>query len=432
MKRVLGIVLLAGVTAGLAYGVAVTEREASYGRFVEQGDAALGRDDSSAAIEAFSVAISLKEDSMAAYLKRGEAYRRRGEFDASVRDLRRAAQIDSLSIYPRELLGDVHYAVGAAAGAGARIRFDTAADQYREAVALDDKSARLQYKLGLASYRAGQLTGAIPALRQAISLDPRFAEAHYVLGICLRLTGQPQEAVRALERAVALAPTLVPARDELVDLYADLRRYDARLTHLVALTGLEPGAPRERALAFGYMRAGHLDRAVGQLASAAKRYPDDMENYVALGRLWLRRATPGGRVELGKAFAALSKSVSTESTSEALTLLGRAYMMAGDAARAEGTLQEAVTRFPVEPDAFLSLADVAQRRGHLEIAHRALRDYSALVPPDALPGALLARIGEAHLQAGDDIAARRAIDAALAREPSNALAAALKRRLAGS
>ncbi len=429
MKRLLGILLLAALVAGLAYGAAVTEREASYREFVSQGDAALAREDSFAAVEAFSVAISLKADSMAAYLKRGEAYRRRGEFDAAGRDLQRAAEIDPVAIHPRELLGDVYYALGAANGASAQARFITAGDRYREAVALDDQSARLHYKLGLASYRSGRVSAAIAALRGAIRLDPRFPEAHYLLGVCLRAAQKTDEAVRSLQRAVTLAPALLAAREELGDVYAGLRRHEARLTHLEALVALQPSAARERALGLGYARAGNFDRAVGQLALAAQRYPDDGETYVVLGRLWLERGAAGGRVEVGKALEALRAGVNDDSTSEAMTLFGRALLLSGDPGRAEQMLQRAATRYPVDPEAFLYLADAAQRRGRLPLAQRALIDYAALVTPAAIPAGLLAQIAEAHMQLGDLDAARRAIEAALTKEPGNPLATALKIRL---
>jgi tetratricopeptide (TPR) repeat protein len=429
VKRAFGIVVLVALAVGILYGVAIRQREASYARFVDQGDAALARDDSFAAIEAFSVAISLKGDSMAGYLKRGEAYRRRGEYDAAARDLRRAAAIDPLAIHPRELLGDIEYAMALADGASAQMRFSRAIARYRESVALDDRSARLQYKLGLASCRAGQIGSALTALREAIRLDPRFAEAHYVLGMCLRKAGQDAEAVRALERAVTLAPALLAAREELADLYASLRRFDARLPHVEALVALQPGAARERALAFAYARAGNPDRAVGQLASAAQRYPEDRATYVALGRLWLQRAGAGGRVEVNKALQALNAVVGGESTSEALTLLGRALILSGDLARAEQTLQQATARFPVEPSAFLYLSRLLDRQGRTAAAQRAVLDYAALVPADTLEPSLLARVADAQLQLGDHEAARRTVAIALAKDPSNATAHALRSRL---
>ena len=428
MKRAIGLVLLAVLIAGVAWGAVVSQRESAYRHAVEQGDAALARDDSHAAIEAFSVAIGHRDDSMAAHLKRGEAYRRRGEYDAALRDLRKAADIDPLAVHPRELLGDVHYAVAAADGARAA-SFGEAATRYRESVALDDRAPRLQYKLGLALYRSGQLAEAVESLRQTIALEPGMAEAHYALGLCHRARREPEEASRAMERAVALAPALLPAREELADLYASLRRHDARVDHLEALAALQPSAARERVLALGYARAGHLDRAIAQLGRAARRYPQDPDIYVTLGRLWLDRAGDGGRVELNKALEALQSGNEGESTSEALTLLGRALLLAGDAVRAEPILRQATLRFPVAPTAFLYLSEAARRRGQDTLARRALLDYAALVPAGSLDATTLARVGEAHLAAGAAGPARRAVEAALARDPQNAHALALAARL---
>ena len=377
MKRAIGFILLAALTAGVAWGAVVSQRESSYRRAVDEGDAALARDDSFAAIEAFSVAIGHRADSMAAHLKRGEAYRRRGEYDAALRDLRRAAEIDPLAVHPRELLGDVYYAV--AASDGARVAaFDDSVARYQESVALDDRSPRLQYKLGLARYRAGQVNEAEVSLRRALDLDPQFAEAHYALGLCLRAGRKADEAARAMERAVEIAPALLPAREELADLYAVTRRHEARLAHLEALAALQPSAARERQLALGYARAGQFDRAITHLGRATARYPDDPEVYLTLGRLWLERAEDGGRVELNKALEALENGVGGDSTSEAMALLGRALLLAGDAVRAEAILRQATQRFPVAPAAFLDLAEAARRRGHDALAARAMLDYAAL------------------------------------------------------
>lgn len=430
MKRVLGVGLLILLAAGLVYGLIAIRREASYWQFVERGDDALARDDSYAAIEALSVAIQLKPGSMAAYLKRGEAYRRRNEFDAALRDLRQAADLDPLATHPRELLGDVQYARATAHAQSAPGLFVRAAERYREFVELDDRSARGHYKLGLASYRAGQVQVAIAALREAIHLDPRFAEAHYTLGVCLRAAGSREAALAELERAVQLSRALLGAREELADLYAELGRHEAGLPHLEALAALQPDAARARALGVGYARAGHLDRAVGQLSDAVQRYPDDAATYVAVGRVWLERAVRGGgRVELGKALQALERGVNNDSNSEALTLLGRALAMAGDLGRAEPVLEQATTRFPVDPDAFRFLADVAQRRGRPGVSQRALLDYAALVRSENLSAPLLARIGGAYMARGDMQSARAAVAHALQKEPTNLVALGLKARL---
>ena len=80
VKRVLAGLFLLALSAAGVYGYTLSERERSYRRLIADGDAALARDNTSAAIEAFSGAITLKGESMLGYLKRGQTYRRRGEF----------------------------------------------------------------------------------------------------------------------------------------------------------------------------------------------------------------------------------------------------------------------------------------------------------------------------------------------------------------
>ena len=116
------------------YGYVVTRQESRYLDLIEEGDAALARDDSLAAIEAFTVAIAIKADSMAGHLKRGEAYRRRKEYESALKDLRRAADLDPLAPHPREILGDVSAAMG---------HDSDAVDRYREYLALDDRAPRV-------------------------------------------------------------------------------------------------------------------------------------------------------------------------------------------------------------------------------------------------------------------------------------------------
>ena len=113
MKRgvvaaVVGALLLAG--AVFAWNAVRQERE--FRRLIAAGDAAITRDQTYEAIEAFSGALALKHDSMLAYLKRGDSYRRRGELSAALRDLREASSLDPTATRPLELLGDVNVAMG--------------------------------------------------------------------------------------------------------------------------------------------------------------------------------------------------------------------------------------------------------------------------------------------------------------------------------
>jgi tetratricopeptide (TPR) repeat protein len=417
VKRAFLAILAVSACAAAVYGYTAARRERTFRLLIDRGDAALAKDDTFAAIESFSGAIALKDDSMVGYLKRGEAYRRRQQLDAgakdsrqvpkfdpaadaAMRDLRRASELDPLAPRPRELLGDVNYALR---------RYDRAVEQYQRYIELDDRSPKVLYKLALAQYSAGRPRPAVSALQKAVGIDDRFAEAYYLLGLCFRDLQKRDESLRALQTAVRFAPAMIHAREELADLYGRLGRIDDRTGQLEALLALDPGPSRQVALGLAYARAGQFDRAINTLRHAADRYPDHAYTYVALGRVWLEKgqARPD-RVDLSKALGALQEAVGTEDSSEALMLFGRALLLSQNVELAEDVLQQATEKMPVDPQAFYYLADAAERRGHYAIARRALLGYRALQGDERDPrrrGAMAARIGDLAMKSGDAAAA---------------------------
>lgn len=461
MKRVLAGLFLLGLSAAGVYGYTLSERERSYRQLIADGDAALARDNTSAAVEAFSGAITLKDDSMLGYLKRGQTYRRRGEFVAAIRDLRRASEIDPTATRPLEELGDAYLA-------DMPHRYSAAAERYLEYVKLDNRAPRVLYKLGFARYNEGHVAEAIDALQRAIALDERPAEAYYLLGLCHRAAQHFDAARAALEKSLALQPALLHAREELADLNGVLGRTDARIDQLAALSALDPGPSREVTLGLAYARAGQTERAVLTLGRAAERYPDHPYAYVALGRVWLEIAQArSDRVALSKALGALEGAVGSDDSSEALMLFGRALLMTSDEETAERMLQDATERRPVEPLAFYYLAEAAERLGHFAIARNALLDYDVLrgdevderrrsahaarlgdlslklnEPAVAATyflrasgegdAGLLARAADAQLRGGDTDAARATATKALERDPKNPLALTVLRRISAA
>jgi tetratricopeptide (TPR) repeat protein len=432
VKRIVLAVLLVGVCLAAAYELVASGRERDYRHLIDRGEAALARDDTFAAIEAFSGAIALKDDSMLGYLKRGEAYRRRHQLDAAsrdprqvseldpaadaaMRDLRRAAELDPLAPRPLELIGDISYAL---------LRYDRAAERYQAYVQLDDRSPRVLYKLALAQYSAGRAPAAARALQQAVAIDDRFAEAYYLLGLCFRDMQKPRESLRALETSVRIAPAMVHAHEELGDLYGRLGRREDRIVQLEELARLDPGPSRQVALGLAYARAGQFDRAVTTLGHASELYPEYSDTYVALGRVWLEKAQPPDRLDLMKALGALEGAVATEESSEALMLFGRALLLSGQDALAERVLQHATEKRPADPLAFYHLAEAAERCGHPDIARRALVDYRALEGDAGDPrrrAAQVLRIADLSMKAGDAAGAagwyQRALDAGSASMP---------------
>ncbi|MBI3490465.1 MAG: tetratricopeptide repeat protein [Acidobacteria bacterium] len=219
---------------------------------------------------------------------------------------------------------------------------------------------------------------------------------------------------------------------------------------------------RQVAVGLAHARAGRWDLAVLTLGSALERHPDEDVIYRALGEVWLDRPRDD-RTFLRKAREALERVASnTNATSGVLTLYGKALLQDGDVERAERTLQEATTRAPVEPTAFLLYATAAERQNHFDVARTALIQYGGLALDegtfsaraehiaqlslkmnDAATAAdwlrkatqanpndnrIIAALADAQIRAGDRAAARATIAHGLEREPKNPALLVLARR----
>jgi tetratricopeptide (TPR) repeat protein len=457
MKRTAVIALTLSMALLAILGWQAVGRQREYSRLISDGDRALSRDETFLAIEAFSGAITLRENSTLAYLKRGEAYRRGGESRKALRDLRRAAELDPTATRPLELLGDLNVDLE---------RYARAQESYEACVRLDDRSPRVLYKLALTRYRQGQAGSAIAPLRQALALDDRSAPAHYLLGLCLAATDQPADATTSFEHAIQLDPGLIAAREKLAEAYLAARRDKESLAELEALAALEPKRQeRQVALGLAYGRIGRSDLAVITLRRVAEEHPGDTEVYAAIGRVWLMAAeAQPDPIAVNKATEALEAAVSRGGpTSDTLFLLGRARLLAGNLTAAEQTFKQATGQFPIEPAAYLQLADVAERLAHFATARDALVRYTALSgdgvpPPDrtfrlgelsmrlnepaaavawftkaaqapTATAAVIARLAEAQFRAGDPAGALASVNRGLQRDPGNAALIGIERRI---
>jgi tetratricopeptide (TPR) repeat protein len=368
---VIAVAVVTLIGASLLTWIDVRQQR-EFRRLVAVGDAALTHDRTSEAIEAFSGAIALKGDSMLPYLKRGDTYRHRGELEAALRDLRRAAALDPGAPRPAELLGDVNATLG---------RYPQAVEQYHRYLALDDRAPRVLYKLALAYYRDGRAAAAVEPLKRALGLDDRLAEAPYLLGLCLWTLGQPTEAAAALSHAVRLMPTLAAAREALAQLASANGHWREGLEQLEALAALEPSrAERLVNVGLAYARLGRRDAAVVTLGRAADRFPDSPVVYAALGRVWLAAAEEHhDKAALDRALAVLrTAALRPDASSDALTLYGRGLLLSGQTHAAEQVLQQAILRAPLDPVAFRYLSEAATRTGHVAASRVALARYTAL------------------------------------------------------
>ena len=366
--------------------------------------------------------------------------------------------LDPSALLAIELLGDVNASLN---------RAERAIERYEAYIGLDERSARVHYKLGLSRYRAGRLDAAASALQQALKLDPALGDAHYVLGLVLRDQNHLPAARRSLEEAGRRLPASQTApREALAEVYVLEGEHAKAINELEALAALDTSrADRLVAVGLAQARAGRDDAAVITLGRAVDRFPDAPQAYAALGHVWLTGAQRrGDRVALNKALEALQQAASrSDASSDTFAELGRAWSLAGDMQAAERALRQAVARVPVPPEAYLQLANVTVRDGRLQDARDALLKYAMLVGDDkplaevstriadlsmrlgeptlavrwfaraideAGPSAALQlRLAEAAWKSGDITRAHQVVDDGLAAEPGNRLLAQLKRRL---
>ena len=376
MRRVLLFIVVLTLAVGAATVAFQMLRDRDYRAFVARGDAALRGEQVVAAIEAYSGAAALRPESMLPRLRRGEAYQRRGDADAAVRDFRDAANLDAAATRPREDLGDALYQLQ---------RFQRAAEAYESALALDDRLTRVDYKLAIARYRAGDARGAVAALSRASQAADATAEMHYLLGLAFRDLDRRADAEQAFDKAIAMSPGLIPAREELADLYAAQTRRADVLDQLQVLAGLDRNrVERQVGVALALARAGRTEPAIVTLGTALERTPDDPRVFQALGQIWLQDAEArNDRLALNKALEALERAANATSVnSDTLTLFGRALLRDGQVERAEQVLQAATSRYPVDPMSFAYYATAAERQKHFDAARQALVDLVALQGDD--------------------------------------------------
>ena len=416
VKRSLFLIAVLVLTAvAAAFVLQTMARERDYRALLAHGDAFLRDQETFGAVEAYSGAIALRPDSMLAHLRRGETYQRRGDLQAAARDFRAAAALDSAATRPLEELGDVLSQLQ---------RHRRSAEAYEACLRLDDRSARVSYKLALARYQAGDMDQALMAVNQAIRLSDS-ADAYFLLGLCLRDRRRVADAQQALAKAIALSPGFIPAREELADLYRDLGRRADELEQLQVLAVLDrERVERQVAVGLAHARAGHPDLAILTLGNALERTPNQPVLYEALGEVWLGTAeAQNDPVELAKALEALSHAAASDTaTSRTLTLYGRALLQNDQPHLAEDVLKRATERYPVEPSAFLHYATAAERQSDLGSARQALIVYRGLLSDinrETERAALAARIGTLSVALDEPTVAIAWLDRALAATPND-------------
>ena len=147
-------------------------------------------------------------------------------------------------------------------------RFDTAEQEYRNALQRDPRMTGVHYHLGRVILRASRTTDSIEKARQEfeqeLAISPSNADAEYELGEIDREHGSLDRALGHFDRAVHFHPEFVEAQVGIAKTLMKLGRPGDALPHLAEAARLDPGNKIPH-----YLLASAY-KSMGDAASAAK------------------------------------------------------------------------------------------------------------------------------------------------------------------
>lgn len=160
------------------------------------------------------VADTRQDRLAAAAYQQGVAFQIERRYDEAAAAFREAITISPRATGAYTALGDVEFRRG---------RTDEAVGAYRRLMAAYPYAyvAELHRQVGLFELRGGRFEAAAQDLQQAVALDPQDWFAYHLLGHAYYRLGDFRSARAAWERALAVNPDFSPARDQ-------LRQLDAR------------------------------------------------------------------------------------------------------------------------------------------------------------------------------------------------------------
>ena len=229
----------------------------------------------------------------------------------------------------------------------------SAADLFRQALAVNPVDPDVAFNLGYASWLAHDTLTAVRWLREALRRNPADDAAHWVLGVALQASANAVEGQRERDLAKRLSskyvewekqpgPTVVPPNLERVK-----SELDAASSPRVeeAIAAAEQRDQRDVA-AFHLENGRRLFQAerdadaIAELRRAIYLSPYEREAHLLLGRLYLRAG------QIADAIDELKISIWSDDQTDARVTLAEAYIQSRNLDAARSELQTVLTREP--------------------------------------------------------------------------------------
>lgn len=250
---------------------------------------------------------------------------------------------------------------------------------FNQVMALAPRDSAVWADVGRFRFAIGDLAGAIAAVDKAVALDQRNADAVNFRAVLIRDQYGLRAALPWFERALEIEPNFVPALVEYAATLCDLGEAQAMLSLTRRVIALDARNPRPFFMqAVMAARAGQYDLARGMLRRTGGALDMQPAAMLLNGVLQLESGNAGLAVQQFERLLRIQPF-----NLRARALLGRAYMVSGDAIAAAQALAPLVER----PDADsydLTLAARAQEQlGNRALASTLLARAASPVRGDA-------------------------------------------------
>ncbi len=309
---------------------------------LKRADAAMQREDFSAAAEALRQFLAEKPDDAYAHFHLAYALTGLGQREEARAEYERAIALKNDFTEAHLNLGLLLLDSDPAA----------AAAHFARASELMPALARPWFLWGLALERAGQREQAIAHYREAIKLDARNFDLQFALARALLAENRPAEAEAAFRTALELKPGSAPARLGLAESLIAQEKLEAAAAALTVYLAAEPDdQSSRRQLAAAYLDLGHFAEALAELDRLAAAGQADATLHK------LRAAALMGLQRNDEALASLEQAADLEpADAEVQARLGRLYLQRRNYTAAERALRRALE---LNPQNTAALGDLA-------------------------------------------------------------------------
>lgn len=256
---------------------------------------------------------------------------------------------------------------------------ETAVEEYRQALALDQENINIINSLGACYGRLGRLDKAAELFRKAVELAPDDYMTWFNLGQVRQRQGQKEEALAALEKAAEIAPDDFAVLVALGRVNLSLGRF-SRAARILNRAGEseQAGPSLHRWLGEALAGSGQAEKAIKAFKKAVKADPGDAGSISWLGRLFLDHTN-----DLEVALTLTQQAVDLDQENGIFrNRLAWALLRNGRPEEAEAQFKEAMNLGQKTAEVLLGTARAKIDLGKEEQAEKLLLEAAGLSPGD--------------------------------------------------